>query len=96
MSAVEPPVKKLILHIEVPDINVDDLPVFMGAAGMDPTDANDTLEVVVGCNGMIREEVGLTIVTMPDEKCMNDDFGVYAYTCRVVGAEIVDRTGATS
>lgn len=32
--------------------------------------------------------VGLTLVTMPGEKCLNSDFGIHHYEAEVVGAEV--------
>lgn len=43
----------------------------------------------------MRREVGLTIVTLPGEKNLSDDFDVHAYNGRIVGAEVRDRN-ATS
>lgn len=84
------PTKTLILHIEVPGIWADDLPRCAAELtdGGEPT-AEHYLFVVT--EEWMRPEVGLTIVTLPGEKNMNDDFEVHAYTGRVVGAEVADR-----
>ncbi|HEY9411076.1 MAG TPA: hypothetical protein VIP77_15965 [Jiangellaceae bacterium] len=81
--------KKLVLHIEVPGVYADDLP--QSAAFMSEPDepsAEDYLYVVT--EEWMREEVGLTIVTLPGEKSTSDDFEVHAYTGRIVGAEVRD------
>ena len=81
----------LLLTIEVPGIWADDLPESAALwadseeTGDKPT-PEDYLNVVI--EEWFREEVGLTIVTLPGEKTMNDDFGVHAYTCRIVGAGV--------
>ena len=81
------PTKVLILHIEVPGVWADDLPesAAVWADGREP-DAQDYLYVVT--EEWMRQEVGLTIVTLPGEKNLSDDFGVHAYTGRIVGAEV--------
>lgn len=76
--------KTLILHIRVPGIYVDDLP---GLAAEWDCEIVDML-----IEEQIRADVGLTIVTLPGEKCMNDDFEVHAYTATIVGADVVDNT----
>jgi hypothetical protein len=85
MSA--PGTKTLILHIEVPGIYADDLPASAAIyAESDEPSPKDYLDVVT--EEWMRPEVGLTIVTIPGEKTMNDDFEVHAYTCRIVGADV--------
>ena len=82
--------KKLVLHIEVPDFQADDLPELAGyMSEPDSPEPDDYLYVVT--EEWMRPEVGLTIVTIPGDKCMNDDFHVYAYSARIVGAEVRDR-----
>jgi hypothetical protein len=39
----------------------------------------------------MRQEVGITLVSIPGEKCTSDDFEVHAYTGRIVGADLRDR-----
>lgn len=82
------PKKVLVLHIRVPGIWVDDL-----------EETAKEFECSIGdliTDEYMRSEVGLTIVTLPDDKCLNDDFGVHAYTATIVGAEaqLIDGTGA--
>jgi hypothetical protein len=84
------PTKVLVLHIEVPGVWADDLPEsagYLADDGVEPT-AQDYLDVVT--EEWMREEVGLTIVTLPGEKNMNEDFEVHAYTARIVGAGVRD------
>lgn len=72
---------RLLLEIEIPDFNVD------GAQeAADEYLDGDVLAIVT--EEWMREEVGVTFVTIPGEKSMNDDFEVIARTCRIVGARI--------
>jgi hypothetical protein len=85
------PSKRLVLHIEVPGFWADDLDeiaaiVAGGHESGKPT-AEDRLYIVT--EEWMREEVGITLVSRPGEKCMSDDFEVHAYTGRIVGAEAV-------
>ena len=89
------PKKVLRLTIEVPDIWADDLDENAACySDPDPPTAEDRLEVIL--SEWMRPEVGLTIVTIPGDKCMNDDFEVHAYTATIVAAEtrLIDGTGA--
>lgn len=74
---------RLILEIEVPDFSVD---------GVNEALADDDhytlLDVVT--EEWMRDEVGVTFVTIPGEKCMNHEFEVMTRTCRIVGARIVE------
>lgn len=81
--------KVLVLHIEVPGVYADDLPESAACyAEPDEPGPQDYLDVVT--EEWMREEVGLTIVTIPGEKNLNSDFEVHAYTGRIVGAEVRD------
>lgn len=81
--------KTLVLHIAVPGFHADDLDqCAKEIADGEPT-AEDRLEVVL--EEWMRAEVGITLVSLPGEKNMNDDFEVHAYTGRIVGAELRDR-----
>lgn len=83
------PKKMLVLHIAVPGFNGDDLDEYAGYySEPDPPTERDRLEVV--CEWM-RQEVGLTLVGVPGEKCMSDDFEVGAFTGQIVGAELRER-----
>ena len=74
--------KKLVLEIEVPDFNVD------GAQeAADEFLDGSVLDIVI--EEWMREEVGVTFVTIPGEKSMNSDFEVHSRVCRIVGARIV-------
>lgn len=92
--ALELPKKVLRLTVEVPGLWADDLDeaAAMYADG-EPT-AEARLDVVL--EEWMRPEVGLTIVTIPGDKCMNDDFQVHAFTCRIVGAEAVPAKSPTT
>jgi hypothetical protein len=73
---------KLILEIEVPDFNVE------GAQeAADEFCNGDLLHIIT--EEWMREDVGLTFVTIPGEKCMNADFEVHVRVGLIVGARIV-------
>jgi hypothetical protein len=78
--------KHLVLHIEIPGFFADDLDdcaaIYSDPA---PPTAADRLEVVL--EEWMRSEVGITLVSLPGEKCGSDDFAVHAYTGRIVGAD---------
>jgi len=83
--------KTLVLHIEVPGVYADDLDASAAEYAKyderEPT-PQDYLEVVL--EEWMRSEVGLTIVTLPGEKNMHEDFEVHAYNGLIVGAEVRD------
>ncbi len=87
MSTPPDVTKTLVLHIEVPGVYADDLPRAAAecSRGAEPT-PEDYLFVVT--EEWMREEVGLTLVTLPGEKNLNEDFEVHAYTGRIVGADV--------
>jgi hypothetical protein len=73
--------ERLVLEIEVPDFNVD--------GAQEAADAycdGDILFIVT--EEWMREEVGVTFVTIPGEKNMNSDFEVHSRVCRIIGARI--------
>ena len=75
--------KRLVLEIEVPEFYVD---------GTELEFANEhdiALLDIVREEWMRCEDVGLTFVSSPSEKNMNDDFEVHAMNGRIVGARIV-------
>jgi hypothetical protein len=73
--------ERLVLEIEVPDFNVD------GAQeAADEFADGDVLSVVI--EEWMREEVGLTFVTIPGEKEQNSDFEVHTRVGRIIGARI--------
>ncbi|HEY6276917.1 MAG TPA: hypothetical protein VIX86_11360 [Streptosporangiaceae bacterium] len=77
--------KHLVLHIEIPGFYADDLDdLAASCAEPDAPGPDDRLEVVTE---WMREEVGITLVGIPGEKCGSDDFEVRAYPGRIVGAE---------
>jgi hypothetical protein len=83
----EKPKRNLILHIEVEGFYADDLHEMAGyRCEPDEPTAADRLEVVT--EEWMRREVGLTLVSLPGEKCMADDFLVRAYNGRIVGADV--------
>jgi len=83
------PTKKLVLYVEIPGLWADDLPELAGyMSEPKPPGPDDYLYVVT--EHWMRPDIGLTIVTIPGDKCMNDDFEVHAYTARIIGAEVRD------
>lgn len=85
------PRKVLVLHVEVPGFWADDLDE-MAAIYADGWEGEaDDYRLTVVTEEWMRPEVGITLVSIPGEKCMNSDFEVHAYTGRIVGAEVRDR-----
>jgi len=80
------PRKCLVLHVEIPGFYADDLDECAALyAEPEAPGPRERLDVVI--EEWMRAEVGITLVSLPGEKCMNDDFQVHAYTGRIVGAE---------
>lgn len=85
----EVPQKRFILHVEVEGFYGDDLDEMAGCISQpDPPTAEDRLCIVT--EEWMRPDVGLTLISLPGEKCMSDDFEVFAYVGRIVGAEIME------
>jgi hypothetical protein len=81
--------KTLVLHIEIPGFNADGLDEYAAICSEpDPPGPEDRLYVVT--EEWMRETVGITLVSIPGEKCMSDDFEIHAFTGRIVGAEARD------
>lgn len=79
--------KKLILHIEVPGIYVDDLPGHV-ASVMDDGEAptpTDYADVLIG--EWLQPEVAVTLLTRP----VDGNFDLGAFNGLVVGMEIRDK-----
>jgi hypothetical protein len=72
---------RLVLEIEVPDFNVDGI-----QEAADEYLDGDVKYLVT--EELMREDVGLTFVTIPGEKSMNHEFEVHARVGRIVGARI--------
>lgn len=85
----EAPKKTLVLHVTVPGFYADDLDDCAREVADGDPGPEERLEVVL--EEWMRQEVGITLVSLPGEKSMNDDFEVHAYTGRIVGAEPRDR-----
>jgi hypothetical protein len=89
MTTEPQPTKTLVLHITVPGFYADDLDdCAKNYADGDPG-PEERLEVVL--EEWMRQEIGITLVSLPGEKSTSDDFEVHAYTGRIVGAELHDR-----
>ena len=78
----------LRLTIEIPGVYADDLDeaAALWADGEEVT-STDYLDVIL--HEWMRPEVGITIVTLPSDKAMSDDFEIHSYEARIVGAESV-------
>lgn len=83
------PKKALVLHIEVDGFYADDLDEMAGYV-TEPEPADDEARLYVVTEEWMRTEVGITLVSLPGEKCMSDDFMVKAFNGRIVGAEARD------
>lgn len=75
---------RLVLHIEVEGFNVAGVRDAMALADC------ELIDIVT--EEWMREEVGLTLVSLPGEKCMNSDFEVHAMNGRIVGAHLSEDT----
>jgi hypothetical protein len=81
--------KHLVLHVEIPGFYADDLDQCAGyLSEPDAPGPEDRLYIVT--EEWMRAEVGITLVSLPGEKCLSDDFEIHAYTGRIVGAETRD------
>ena len=84
------PKKMLVLHIAIADFNADDLDEAAGyMSEPDPPTDEDRLYVVT--EEWMRADVGVVLVSIPGDKCQNDEFHVFARDGRIVGAHLVDR-----
>lgn len=72
---------RLVLEIEVPDYHVGGI-----QAAADEWNEGDVLPIIV--EELMREEVGLTFISIPGEKEQNRDFEVHVRVGRIVGARI--------
>lgn len=81
-EATESVSRRLVLEIEVPDFYVSDEQEFADEHGL------TLLDIVT--EEWMRPEVGITLVSIPGEKCMNSDSEVHARVGRIVGARITD------
>jgi hypothetical protein len=90
MSDATPEARKhLVLHVEIPGFYADDLDQCAGVLSEpDAPGPEDRLYIVT--EEWMRAEVGITLVGLPGEKCLSDDFEVRAFTGRIVGAESRD------
>lgn len=82
--------RTLVLHIAIPGVNIDDWDDLVSYARMDTDDVEPTAADMgeVFTMEAIRSEVGITIVTLPGEKNMNDDFSVHSFDGQVIGASL--------
>lgn len=87
--ALDLPTHKLILEIEVPQFYAD------GTTQEAADEWYDGNVLPIVTEEWMREDVGLTLVSIPGEKNLDSDFEVHAFDGRIVGARIVPREGAT-
>ncbi len=78
---------RLTIEISAEDLYANDLPeaAKLWAEGEEPT-PEDYLDVIL--EEWMREEVIVTVVTLPGEKGMANDFDVYPYRAHIVGAAV--------
>ena len=87
----------LILHVVVPDVYVDDLEDLTDI-WLDVIDGDTGLAARSAAMGdLVTEEIfhhnaALTVLTIPGEKCLNDERDLISYNVRIVGAETQERT----
>lgn len=74
--------RRLVLEIEVPDFYVDE-------SSQEFADEHDLTLLDIVTEEWMRPEVGLTLVSIPGEKCQNSESEVHARVGRIVGARIV-------
>lgn len=82
--------KALVLEIKVPQFYAEDLEEqvkLMKQEGWEPRDGALTYIVT---EEMVRREVGLSLVSLPSEKCLNSDFQLINTDGVIVGARVVD------
>lgn len=85
--------KTLVLHIAIPGFYADDLyelaSYYAEADNRESPTLEDILDVLL--EEWMRPEVGLTLVSIPGEKCLNSDFEVNVFKGSIVGAELIDK-----
>lgn len=74
---------RLVVEVELPGFWVDGTT----QEAADEWADGDILPIVL--EEWMREDVGLTLVSIPGEKNLNSDFEVHAMNGRIVGARIV-------
>lgn len=89
------PRKMLRLTVEVPDFWADELDEYAGYCS-DPRSPGPEDRLYVVTEEWMRPDAILVLTSIPGDKCMNEDFAIYAKDVRIVGAEIVDRQGEQS
>ena len=85
---VWPDCDRLILEIEVEGFNADGAIEYIEEEFPFNKDAAGEALLDLVTDEWMRGQVGLTLVTIPGEKCLNHDFEVVSKTCRIVGARI--------
>jgi hypothetical protein len=78
---------KLVIEVEIPDFNVDG----MQEAADEFCDGDVSFIVT---EELMREDVGLTFVTIPGEKSQNHEFEIHTRVGRIVGARILARVSS--
>jgi hypothetical protein len=74
--------ERLVLHIEVPEFNVDGT-----QEAADEWNDGNILPIVT--EEWMRDDVIVVANDIPGEKNMNSDFAIHALVGRIIGAEIV-------
>lgn len=73
---------RLVLEIEVPGFYIE-------GTEQESADEHGMTLLDIVTEEWMREDVGLTLVSLPGEKNLNSDFEVHAMNGRIVGARIV-------
>lgn len=83
--------RHLVLHVKVPGFWADDLDEYAAiVAGDDGTPPGPEDRLYIVTEEWMRSQVGITLVSIPGEKCLSDDFEVHAYTGEIIGAYTVE------
>ncbi len=82
--------RTLVLHIALPGVNIDDWGDVVEFE-FDYLDREPNAKEMADSytTHAFREEVGVTLVTIPGEKCMNHEFDVLSFNGRIVGIETI-------
>ena len=79
--------RTLVLHVKVPEFYVSEA----DQEAADEFYDGDLGQIVT--EEMMRPEVGITLVSLPGEKSMSNDFVVGSFNAFVVGAELGPASG---
>jgi hypothetical protein len=78
----------LVLYIEIPNFNTSGIMEFLAEILEHKPTPKEIADYLT--DEVMREEVGVTLVSLAAPKCANDDFDVFARLGKIVGAEVGD------